>query len=321
MLPGSFFWGRGDIMNRLAWGLWLLVILLLLGGCGGKNAAANRTEYENKYETEYKVSERPVNANQDQAAARLAALLAEQVADLAEGEVRELELSPELREQFFTLGRVGQWYNLPEFAEGAPPTDPGEYWFWFLCTSYWEGYDRDGWGFGRLPWEVQEADIAEPMHWGIKQQIPRADYEGYIARHFGPVVLRPLPEDYVGKYFCYDGEYYYDNTSEDGYRDWWGVLSLSGERRGERIIYSLEAVAYGFDDWNLYNEDWGTVEEYLADRYMEPPRQEEMAVLQAYHDQLNRGGIKHGPGYPADDCERPGGGLSGAAAAENPYVL
>lgn len=278
----------GDIMNKRVYGRYLLVFLLVIGGCGEKNTAENRAEYDTEYQAEYQVSERPVTANQDQTAAKIAALLAEQTLELAEGEVRELELSPELREQFFTLGRVGQWYNLPEFVEGALPTDPTEYWFWFLYTSFWEGYDRDGWGFGHKPWRVQEADIAEPMHWGIMQQIPRADYEGYIARHFGPVALAPLPEDYVGKYFCYDGEYYYDNTYEDGYRDWWGVLSLSGERRGERIIYTLEAVAYGFDDWNLYNEGWGTVDEYLAGR-SEPPRQEEMAVLQAYYDQLNRG--------------------------------
>ena len=64
--------------------------------------------------------------------------------DLKNGESYSFEITPELRQKYFALARIKDWYHLPNFTETDNlPTEPINYWFMLLNDGA-VGWDKNG---------------------------------------------------------------------------------------------------------------------------------------------------------------------------------
>ena len=76
----------------------------------------------------------------------------DEAAALQPGESAQIEVGPELREDFFKLARLEDWYHIPEFTTPADlSTDPLPYWFMLLAEGR-TSWDKYGNLTGSGPW-------------------------------------------------------------------------------------------------------------------------------------------------------------------------
>ncbi len=225
-------------------------------------------------------------------AAEIGELLAEEVAGMAEGEVLDIEVTPELREHYFKVARLEDWFHMPSFAAGEQPTHPLDYWIMILQEGA-VGWDETyGWTIVDSPWELLN-DPSMYLYNGMPV-VPVDEFDAFVRTHFGDVTV--AHEVCEGKYYAFDGENYYSSTYEGTPPGHYGLSRLQVELVDGRPVYTASVNQYQFNEYNyfVYNED-RTFEENKADYdsslHNGHSAYSEIVVLDAYGDQLLAGEI------------------------------
>ena len=100
-------------MKRLI--ICLFALLSLLCGCTAEAGQSAQNDVDNIF-----LANVPVPA---------------EVAALQPGESAQIEVGPELREYYFALVRIKDWFHLPKFAEGEQSDYPLDYWYMLLLDG------------------------------------------------------------------------------------------------------------------------------------------------------------------------------------------
>ena len=175
-----------------------------------------------------------------------------EVANLQPGESVEITVIPELREYYFSLGRLEGWFYLPEFDEGKQSNYPLDYWYLLLLAEV-TGWDE----YGYFEWNSVWGEVPEVSQYGSagSAMISQAEFDAWVQAHFGDVELQHQID--TGKYYDFDGEYYYGWAGGSIPLMYYELAELSAENVDGRIIYT--AVLY--DDYlNEYNFFWPDAE-------------------------------------------------------------
>lgn len=243
-------------MKKLIWAL--LLAAALLGGCGRANEA----------EITIRGGVEPVVAvDAEQGLADLPVLTADWAKNLQPDMAASLTVpvTPELKKCFWDGARMEDWFHLPQFAEGNPPTEPIDYW----CMLLAEG----------------------------KTEISREEFDEFVRKHFGEVELQHRVDD--GKYWRFDGDTYYACPEGESSPDYFDLQELMMERRADgKIVYTAKLNEYGFNYLNFfYYDEASSPAENLAEYQRmfvdraayDEIAPEEAAVLAAYGEQIADG--------------------------------
>ncbi len=209
--------------------------------------------------------------------------------ELQPGESVEIEPTPELREYYFALGRLYSWFYLPEFAEGEQSTYPLDYWY-LLLTAGVNGWDENGY----LQWTDLWDSVPDNSQYGSSgsAMIAKTEFDEWVQQHFGDVVLQHQID--TGKYYDFDGEYYYGWAGGSIPMLYYELTALSAEKIADRIIYTATLNDYNFNEYSFFSYDHEGTSEANQPAFAEAVNNAEpelRLVYDAYGERIARGGI------------------------------
>ena len=216
---------------------------------------------------------------------------------LQEGEILDFEITPELRQKYFALARIKDWYHLPEFTETDNlPTEPINYWFMLLNDGA-VGWDKNGKLILESPWlEYGKIDLdlyfpiigLDENGWGEYFVISPEEFDNWVNKYFGNVELEHKIYNKC-KYYYFDGSNYYNTCSEQFFADYWELTALTAQKQDNRIIYTASLSDYGFHEHFMFNYDeTKSFEENMIDYacMVNHAPQRNLPVFSAYGKQL-----------------------------------
>lgn len=212
-----------------------------------------------------------------------------EIAALQPGESVEIAVTPKLREYYFALGRLCSWFYLPEFAEGEQSTYPLDYWY-LLLTAGVRGWDENGYWQWTDLWD--EVPTGSKYGSGGCAMISQAQFDEWVRAHFGDVELQHQID--TGKYYDFDGKYYYGWAGGSDPVLYYELQSLAAESSGGRIIYTAVLNDYTFNNYSFffYDPERTLTENQVAleesQRSVEP---ELLLVYAAYGEQIAGGEV------------------------------
>ena len=155
-------------------------------------------------------------------------LIAEQIAELHDGETIDITPTPELREAFYDLGRAEFWWYLPTFSEAAPPQTPDAY----LLQM-----------FMRQPYESWPQAI-NPALGNEYPYISEEELDKYASAHFGVGGFVHSNDYYLKPFHYADGKYFADPF--DYYLSDYELTGLTVFKANGRITYAARLNEYDF---------------------------------------------------------------------------
>lgn len=178
-----------------------------------------------------------------------------------------IEITPELRELYFAIARLNDWFHLPEFANSSElPTDPLNYWFMLLSEGAF-GWDRYGNSAIKSPWlkygylniesyfpiaGMENNDI------GYYYSISAEEFDDWVKKHFGAVELEHIihaNNAYYEKNYFYDGKNYYNTCNSFQTPQYWELNDLIIQKSGNKTIYTAYLTNYIFDEYSIFLYD------------------------------------------------------------------
>ncbi|MCI9045137.1 MAG: hypothetical protein HFJ96_06995 [Peptococcaceae bacterium] len=255
-------------MKRLI--ICLFALLSLLCGCTAEAGQSAQNDVDNIF-----LANVPVPA---------------EVAALQPGESAQIEVGPELREYYFALVRIKDWFHLPKFAEGEQSDYPLDYWYMLLLDGA-EGWDEEtGWLIGDSSW--QEVPDGSPYGSSGSEMIAVQDFDAWVQARFGDVKLQHQVD--TGKYYDFDGEYYYGWAGGSIPALYYELVELTAENRDGQIVYTALLNDYAFNEYNFFHANKElTLEENLAEyeNVLLYANEADKLVYTVYKEQLLSGEI------------------------------
>lgn len=235
-----------------------------------------------------------------------------EAAALQPGEAAQVEVTAELREYYFKLARLEDWYHIPEFTTPEDlPTDPLAYWFMLLAEGR-TGWDKYGNLTGPSPWlhrgylylpdynyyfDIYGIDEAGKMNLaedGLYTAVSKEQLEAWVQQHFGPVPLQHAMynpnEAWRNKNYYFDGQNYYFTCVEGAFAplSGWQLDALQAANAGGRIVYTAEVRLYCLYEYGFaaYDEDVSFEENMSQYAQSVYGRTENKPVYEAYGRQM-----------------------------------
>ena len=161
-------------------------------------------------------------------------------------------ITPEMRQEYFTMARVNDWFHLPEFSTADElPTEPIYYWFLLLSEGI-TGMDENGFDQVEWPWPCDDM---------LGLTIPVEDFDDFVKNHFGNVTLRHEIIEW-GKNFSFDGHYYYLNGEGEPPQPYYELISLNIDNTTDKTVYTakLNMFLFGYENFFYYNNELSLAE-------------------------------------------------------------